>query len=109
MFPSFVPLKTPKDIQRIGDLIAIAWTDGSESFFPMDKLRAASPSAEQQGERDLFGRQLGGSDRTDFAGVEVVGWEKVGNYAVRFDFSDGHKTGLYSFEYLIELAKRLEA
>ena len=31
-------------------------------------------------------------------------WEQVGNYALRFDFSDGHRTGLYSFDYLRVLA-----
>ena len=43
------------------------------------------------------------------ANVQLVGWEKVGNYALRFDFSDGHRTGLYSYEYLLELAGKLPA
>ena len=103
----FANVNTPRNIQLIGHEIAIAWNDGSETFFPVDKLRAASPSAEQRGEKDIFGQQHGGSSRTDYANVEVTGWEQVGNYAIRFDFSDGHRTGLYSYEYLIELAKKL--
>ena len=86
---------------------AIAWSDGTETYFPVDKLRAASPSAEQRGERDVLGQLHGGTQRTNYAGVEVLGWEQVGNYAIRFDFSDGHRTGLYSYEYLLELAKHL--
>jgi len=36
--------------------------------------------------------------------VSILGWQVVGNYALRFDFSDGHRTGIYSFEYLRQLA-----
>jgi len=97
-------LKTPVNIQLIGPEVAIAWSDGSESYYTGGKLRAASPSAETKGERDIFGQQYGGSTKTNFDGVLVVGWEKIGNYAIRFDFSDGHRTGLYSFELLAKLA-----
>jgi len=99
-------VKTPRNIQLIGSEIAIAWNDGSESFYPVEKLRAASPSAETRGEKDIFGQRHGGTDQRQFPGIEVVGWEQVGNYAVRFDFSDGHRTGLYSYDYLLELAKQ---
>jgi DUF971 family protein len=98
-------MQTPSNIQAIGDEIAIAWSDGAESYLRHDLLRRASPSAENKGEHDVFGNRYGGTDRTDFAGVRVVGWEKVGNYAVRFDFSDGHRTGLYTFDYLRKLGE----
>lgn len=100
-------MKTPRDIQLIGREIAIAWNDGTESFFPVEQLRAASPSAETRGEKDIFGQQYGGNERKSYKSVEVLDWEKVGNYAIRFDFSDGHSSGIYSYEYLEELAKRL--
>ena len=74
-----------------------------ESYFEFERLRAASPSAETQGERDILGVQYGGDGPTEVPGVTVLGWEQVGNYALRFDFSDGHRTGLYSFEYLRKL------
>jgi len=93
----------PTNIQLIGDEVAIAWDDGAESYFAFDQLRAASPSAETQGERDILGNRYGGDGPKKFAGVRVLGWELVGNYAVRFDFSDGHRTGLYSFDYLRKL------
>jgi DUF971 family protein len=96
-------VQTPKNIQSIGDEIAIAWDDGAESFVRHDMLRRASPSAETQGEHDVFGNKYGGAQKASYAGVRVVGWELVGNYAVRFDFTDGHRTGLYTFDYLRKL------
>ncbi len=100
-------MKTPTNIQLIGQEIAIVWNDGTESFYPCDKLRAASPSAETQGERDILGQQYGGDSQRNFSGVTVVGWHFVGNYAVRFDFSDGHNTGLYAYDYLLKLTEHI--
>jgi DUF971 family protein len=45
----------------------------------------------------------GGEGRRDFSQVTVTGWAVVGNYAIRFEFSDGHKTGLYTYEFLRQL------
>ena len=94
----------PLNIELIGQEVAIRWDDGLESYFPFEKLRAASPSASNIGERDILGNQYGGGGTRSFPGVQVLGWERVGNYALRFDFSDGHRTGLYSFDYLRQLA-----
>jgi DUF971 family protein len=96
-------MQIPRNIQLIGEEVAIAWSDGAESFLRQDLLRRASPSAETQGERDVFGNQYGGAAGAGFSGVRVLGWEQVGNYAIRFDFSDGHRTGLYTFDYLRKL------
>ncbi len=96
-------MHSPSDIQIIGTEIAIRWSDGKEGYISFSTLRAASPSAEVKGERDIFGTQYGGEVSKNFAGVEVTGWEQIGNYAVRFDFSDGHRTGLYSYELLRQL------
>jgi DUF971 family protein len=96
-------MQTPANIQMIGDEIAIAWSDGAESFVRHDLLRRASPSAETQGERDVLGNRYGGTGKADFAGVRVLGWEPIGNYALRFEFSDGHRTGLYTYDYLRKL------
>lgn len=99
----------PKNIELIGTEVAIMWGDGLESFFPAEFLRAHSPSAANVGEPDLFGRRIGGSSEKSFPGVTVTGWGRVGNYAIRFDFSDGHSTGLFSFDYLRELHRRMES
>jgi DUF971 family protein len=98
-------MNAPQRLDIIGNDLAIAWTDGSEDFIPMDKLRAWSPSAETTGERDLLGRKIGGSTQTSYAGVTVRNWRIVGGYAIQFDFSDGHNTGLYTFDYLKKLGQ----
>lgn len=93
----------PTDLQLIGNEIAIKWADGAESFIAAPALRAASPSAAARGEPDVFGRVLGGEGEKDFSEVTVLGWRIVGDYAVQFEFSDGHRTGLYSYELLRRL------
>jgi DUF971 family protein len=93
----------PRDIQLIGEEVAIAWRDGAESYFTGPALRAASPSAETQGERDILGQKYGGGAPRSFEGVRVTGWERIGNYALRFEFSDGHGSGLYTYDYLRKL------
>ncbi len=91
----------PVRIELIGEEVAIAWSDGTETYITPEKLRVASPSAENTGERDLLGRQFGGHQGPrEFPGVTVTGWRLIGGYAVQFDFSDDHNTGLYSFDYL---------
>lgn len=97
-------MHAPVNLQLVGREVAIAWDDGQESYYGFESLRAASPSASNQGERDILGNRYGGDGPKAFPGVEVVSWERVGNYAIRFDFSDGHRTGLYSYQYLRELA-----
>ena len=96
-------MTNPQDIQIIGTEVAIRWEDGQESFITFATLRAASPSAQVKGERDIFGTVYGGEAPRDYRGVEVTGWERIGNYAIRFEFSDGHRTGLYTYELLQEL------
>jgi DUF971 family protein len=93
----------PQNIQLIGNEIAIRWADGLESFIATPALRAASPSAEARGEPDVFGVVHGGEGRRDFSHVTVTGWAVIGNYAIRFEFSDGHNTGLYTYEFLRQL------
>ena len=97
-------MNPPTYIQAIGEEIAIAWADGKESYYPMAYLRANSPSAETRGEVDILGKQHGGHEPMKFPGVTVLTWNFIGNYAVRFIFSDGHATGLFSWDYLREIA-----
>lgn len=95
----------PLDVQLIGSEVAIRWSDGGESFITFATLRANSPSAEVRGEQDIFGTKYGGEAPRSHVGVEVLGWERVGNYALRFDFSDGHRTGLYPYPLLRQLGE----
>ena len=99
----------PSSLQAIGNEIAILWNDGQENYFPMAFLRKKSPSAENIGETDIFGVVHGGAPPAEHQGVTVTGWHYVGNYAIRFEFSDGHRTGLYSYPYLRKLKPEEEA
>jgi len=96
---------TPTDVQLVGNEIALKWSDGREDFLNTEHLRAASPSAENQGEPDLFGNRRGGTSQTEFPGVTINDWDFIGNYAIRFHFSDGHNTGLFSYELLRQLGE----
>ncbi|MFN5805603.1 MAG: gamma-butyrobetaine hydroxylase-like domain-containing protein [Opitutia bacterium] len=69
------------------------------------RLREESPSAENKGEVDVLGRRWGGDGPRRFPGVTVTGWTQVGNYALSLEFSDGHRSGIYSWELLRSLAK----
>jgi hypothetical protein len=95
----------PRDLQIVGAFLAITWEDGSEAVMSGEYLREHSPSAENMGEVDILGQRWGGDGPRRFPGVGVVGWERIGNYAVTLEFSDGHRTGIYSWDYLRGLAE----
>jgi len=99
----------PTDLQLIGREVALRWPDGVEDYLSGEFLRARSPSAENVGERDIFGQQYGGGGSKNFAGIEVRSWKPVGNYGVAFTFSDGHNTGIFTWKYLRELGEELRA
>ena len=101
-------IPAPTNIQIIGNELAIVWPDGTENYFGGEQLRKASPSAENIGEPDILGKIHGGDPRTEYPGVTLKAWFPVGNYAIRLQFSDGHASGLYSWEYLLYLAKEMQ-
>lgn len=85
--------------------LTVEWTDGSKSCFSVGYLRKMSPSAEQRELREEMARNplavlpasaTAGGD----APLTAVRAELVGNYAVRITFSDGHDTGIYSWDFL---------
>lgn len=96
-------MQAPQNIQLIGNEICIIWADSTESYFTAHFLRQHSPSAQNKGEKDIFGNQYGGNGPKEFPGITITGWDFQGNYAFRPWFSDGHSSGLYSWEYLKEL------
>lgn len=91
---------SPQTIQLVGGELCILWQDGTETYLPSEHLRKHSPSAENIGEKDIFGQQYGGNGPKSFPGVRILSWEIVGNYALRPTFSDGHNSGIYSWDYL---------
>ncbi len=82
----------------------MAFSDGASFRIPFELMRIFSPSAEVQGHGP--GQEILQTGKRD---VELVDLEAVGNYAVQPTFSDGHNTGIYSWDLLYELgAKQAE-
>ena len=95
---------SPTKIELVGSTLAIIWPDGKEDYLEAPYLRKHSPSAEQKGESDIFGNISVGSTNGDYPNVGIKGFDYIGNYAIRINFTDGHSTGIYSWEYLGEIA-----
>lgn len=81
-------------------VMEIAFSDGRSFRLPYELLRVYSPSAEVRGHGP--GQEV---LQTGKRNVEIRALEPVGSYAVQPQFSDGHNTGIYSWEYLYELGQ----
>jgi len=81
-------------------VMEIAFSDGRSFRLPYEFLRVYSPSAEVRGHGS--GQEV---LQTGKRSVEIRALEPVGSYAVQPQFSDGHNTGIYSWEYLYELGQ----
>jgi DUF971 family protein len=90
------PRATAVDLSPDRDLI-VTWDDGKQSRVPFRRLRQECPCAacidEWTGERILDPASVPED-------VKPVGFDTVGNYALRIRWSDGHETGLYSWRQL---------
>lgn len=92
-----------KQVTVIGDELAVAWSDGAESYLKLSTLRRLCPCAGCAGERDLLGRLMKGPDRPlSSSSFEVVRTSPVGGYAVQIFWGDGHSDGLYPYVTLRE-------
>ena len=93
---------TPTDIQAIRDdqRLRIAWSDGHASNFDFLRLRASCECAGCVDERT--GQRILDPDSIP-ADISIEEMQLVGNYAVRIRWSDGHSTGLYTWEKLRSL------
>ena len=98
------PRPTEIKLHQKSRLLEIAFDDGSRFSLPCEYLRVFSPSAEVRGHGP--GQEVLQVGKRD---VEIKEIEPVGNYAVKLGFSDGHDTGLYSWEYLHELGEKQES
>ncbi len=85
--------------------LTVTWAEGTSTFFPIAYLRKMSPSADMREMRHAMKTNplavLPSNAPT--RDVTATGASLVGNYAIRITFSDGHDTGLYSWEYLREI------
>jgi DUF971 family protein len=79
-------------------VLEIAFDDGAEYALPFELLRVYSPSAEVRGHGP--GQEVLQTGKRE---IGITALEPVGNYAVQPTFSDGHNTGLYSWDYLYHL------
>ena len=82
--------------------LQISYENGTILVMPSEFLRAFSPSAENK-------NSLNSKNLKKFNGTSINKIEAVGNYAIRVHFSDGHNTGIFSWEYLFSLGKKLKS
>ena len=93
----------PKDItvHSQSRVLEISFSDGAQFRIPFELMRVYSPSAEVAGHGP--GQETLQTGKRD---VTLKGLEPVGNYAVQPTFSDGHDTGIFSWDYLYFLGSQ---
>jgi len=92
-----IPSPTEIKLHQKSRILEISFADGKTFQFPCEFLRVYSPSAEVRGHgpgQEVL--QVGKKD------VEIKHIEPVGTYAIQFTFSDGHDTGIYSWDLLYD-------
>ncbi|MBL8760610.1 MAG: DUF971 domain-containing protein [Phycisphaerae bacterium] len=87
--------------------LSIEWDDATTSYYSIAYLRKMSPSADMKHLREEMARNpltvLPASAVSRAGPLVALDAELVGNYAIKIRFSDGHDTGLYSWQYLREI------
>lgn len=92
------------ELSSASRILSVSFESGETFEMSCEYLRVFSPSAEVQGHGPGQGvLQVGKED------VAITAIEPVGNYAVKLIYDDGHKSGIYSWDYLYELGSRHEA
>ena len=91
---------TPESITLHGQsrVLEVGFSDGAVFRIPFELMRIYSPSAEVQGHGP--GQEILQTGKRE---VQIVDLQPVGNYAVQPTFSDGHDSGIYSWDLLYEL------
>lgn len=100
---SNTPIPTEIKLHQTSRLMELTFGDGQVFRLPYEFLRVYSPSAEVRGHGP--GQETLQAGKRDVTIAEV---EAIGHYAIRPKFSDGHETGIYSWDYLYELGTRHE-
>jgi len=84
--------------------VLVTWSDGHESIYPFELLRAGCPCASCRGghenmspepDKEVWDRKI-----PDGPEIHMTGINPVGQYAVPFDWEDGHNSGIFSWYYL---------
>lgn len=89
------PIPTEIKLHQKSRVLEISFNDGKTFQLPCEFLRVYSPSAEVRGHEP--GQEILQTGKQD---VSITHIEPVGNYAIQLNFSDGHNTGLYSWDLL---------
>ena len=85
-------------------MLTVAFDSGESFAFPAEYLRIKSPSAEVQGHAPDERKTVPGKRY-----VAILEVQPVGNYAVRLVFDDLHSTGIYSWDYFLDLGRHHDA
>lgn len=91
-------------LHQASKYLEVSFDDGQTFSLPCEYLRVYSPSAEVRGHG--AGQEILVSDKQQ---VEIMRIEPIGNYAIKLVFSDGHASGLYSYDYLYELGEHYQS
>ncbi len=94
---------TPEEltVHAASKVLEISFSDGANFRIPFELMRISSPSAEVQGHGP--GQEILQTGKRD---VDLVGIEPIGNYAIQPSFTDGHDTGLFTWDYLYFLGSQ---
>ena len=96
MIPKSINLSpSKKDIQ-------VTYKDNLVLIISSENLRKFSPSAENKD------KSIKSKKANDFKNILINKIEGVGNYAIRIHFSDGHSTGIFSWDYIYDLGVKLK-
>jgi DUF971 family protein len=97
------PRPTALTLHQQSRVLEVAYDDGASFRIPFELMRVYSPSAEVQGHGP--GQEV---LQTGKSAVSIEGLEAVGHYAVQPSFSDGHDSGIFSWDYLYFLGSQQE-
>ena len=92
------PTPTAITVHSQSRVLELVFSDGAEFKIPFELMRVYSPSAEVMGHGP--GQEVLQTGKRDICVVEL---EPIGNYAVKPVFSDGHQSGIFSWDYLYEM------
>ena len=95
------PTPTALTVHSKSRILEVAFSDGAAFKIPFELMRVYSPSAEVQGHGP--GQEV---LQTGKENINITALEPVGLYALKITFSDGHDTGLYSWDFLYELGEK---
>ena len=95
-----------KSLVVFEDELAIKWSNNGDAFIELKKLRQSCPCAGCSGETDVFGNIYSNKhNKLILEAFKIKSYEKVGLYGVRFFWGDGHKDGIYTYDFLKVLSK----